>query len=282
VSTSPLFLESRFSGAGTPFTPLRIGWRHRRLIARLTRRQIEERYRGSILGFSWILLTPLLLLCVYTFVFSVVLQAKWGGQADSSSGFALYLFSGLIVYNIFAESMNEAPDLMGANKIYIKQMLFPVEILPWVTLASALFRFAASFLLLAVFFCLMRGLPPLTVLALPLVLVPVLLLTVGGVWIFSSLGVFLRDLSQVVGLITTALLFLSPIFYSPENVPHNLRSVYDLNPFAVLLEAHRQLLFEGHMPAPNDFLALCGFSWLVAWLGYGWFMKTKEGFADVL
>jgi lipopolysaccharide transport system permease protein len=276
------FLVEGVSGA-TPFAPLREGWRHRRLVLRLARRRIEERYRGSILGLLWALITPLLLLGVYTFVFSVILQARWGGQETGAPAeFALHMFAGLIVYGIFSECLNEAPGLLHANRVYIKQMVFPIEILPWVSLVAALFRFAASFLLLAVFYGVVRGLPPATALAFPLVLVPVVLVTVGGVWLLSSLGAYLRDLSQVVTPFTTALLFLSPVFYPAEHVPEPLRGAYDLNPFAVLLEGSRGLLFDGRVPDAGPLLGVLVFAWLVAWLGYAWFLGARKGFADVL
>jgi len=266
----------------SPLAFLRSGWSHRRLIGQLARRRIEERYRGSILGRAWALLNPLLLLAVYTFVFSVVFQAKWGLRQGGSVEFALFLFSGLIVYTVFSECVNEAPLLLRRNEIYIKQMVFPVEVLPWVGLTSALFHFAMGFVMLMGLHAWVRGVPPATALYLPLVLLPVPLLTLGATWWLSSLGIFLRDLSQVVGLSTTALLFLSPIFYPADRVPEAIRPAYELNPFAPVLEASKDVLFRGVTP---DWAPLAGIligAWLLAWSGYVWFMKTKKSFADVL
>lgn len=265
-----------------PFSFLRVGWRHRRLIVRLARRKIEARYRGSALGSSWTLLQPLLMLAVYTFVFGVVFQSRWQLDTGGQTPFALVLFAGMIFYGIFAECITEAPSLMLANQTYIKQMMFPIEILPWVSVVAALFSFAVNLALLAVFQVALQGPPPWTSLAAPLLLAPLLLLTLGMTWMFSAAGVFLRDLSQIAGVLATTALFLSPIFYPADRIPESFRPFYDLNPLVPMIEAFRAALFEGQLPDPRTLVALTALCWGVAWLGYVGFMRTRKGFADVL
>jgi len=270
------------AGAGNPLAFLGTGWRHRNLIRRLTWRQIEARYRGSVLGLLWTVLHPLLLLGVYTFVFSVVFRAKWNLPEGDRSAFALFLFSGLIVYWVFADCVVQAPGLMRANRIYIKQLVFPTQILPWVSLCVALFNLLMQLGILALFYATIHGLPPPTVLLLPFILLPVALLTLGSSWFLSSLGVFFEDVSQVVGVFVTALLFLSPIFYSTERIPAEFRGYYFVNPFAHILEMVRDVIFRGAQPEWHAWGLLMLGTGLVAWLGYAWFEKTRTAFADVL
>lgn len=265
-----------------PLSFLNAGWRHRRLILRLARRKIESRYRGSLLGSSWTLLQPLLMLAVYTFVFGAVFQARWGLQDETETPFALVLFAGMIFYGVFAECINEAPTLMTSNQSYIKQVLFPIEILPWVSLVAALFGFAVNLVLLFLFILVLTGPPPWTAVLAPLLMVPLLLLVVGLTWLLSAAGVFLRDLSQVAGVFTTALLFLSPIFYPADRIPDAFRPIYGLNPMVPLIEGFRGLLFAGRPPEPRAILFLLALGGVMAWLGYFGFMRTKKGFADVL
>lgn len=265
-----------------PFSFVQAGWRSRQLIARLVRRRVEARYRGSILGLMWILIHPLLMLIVYTFVFSVVFRARWDMPGGGKAEFALFLFAGLIQYTIFAECANEAPTLMASNQTYIKQVVFPVEVLAWVTLLAALWNFSASLMLLLVFQVAILGWPPLTALYLPVVMAPLVLFTVGAIWLLSSLGVFLKDLSQIVGVLTLALLFLSPIFYSASRIPEAFRPYYSANPMAQVLEMSRGSLFYGVAPNWGSFAILSIGGWLFAWFSYIWFMRTKGSFADVL
>ena len=265
-----------------PFSFLATGWRHRRLILRLARRRIEARYRGSMLGLLWSVAHPLLMLGVYTFVFSTVFRARWQRPEGGDADFALFLFSGLIFYSVLAECVNEAPRLMLDNRLYIKQLQFPIETLSWVSIATALFGFAVSAVILVGFHSLVAGAPPPTALYLPLVLFPLVLLALGLSWLLSSLGTFLRDLSQVTGVLTAALLFVSPIFYPSSVIPEAWQAAFHLNPLAPILEMARATLLEGFPPDWASLALLVVVGWGVAWLGFTWFMKTKGAFADVL
>jgi len=263
-----------------PLAFLTSGWRHRSLIRRLTLRRIQSSYRGSALGIAWAVLHPLLLLGVYTFVFSVLFRARW--ETQSRAEVALLVFAGLIVYSLFARPVNSAPDLMLSHRTYIKQIVFPVEVLAWVSVLAALFDLLVGWGLLLVFLVLAVGPPAPESAAVLLYLVPLVLLTLGCVWLLSSLGVFLRDISQSVGLFTTALLFLSPIFYPVSRIPEPYASWYAWNPLAVLVEGTRASFFEGTLPNLSSLAGVSVLGWTVAWLGFAWFQRTKRSFADIL
>jgi lipopolysaccharide transport system permease protein len=263
-------------------SPFKTFYSNRELVYSLTRREILGRYRGSLIGVLWSFLTPLLMLGIYTFVFSVVFQARWGGEVSSRTDFALVLFAGLMIFNLFSEMINRAPALILLNVNYVKKVVFPLEILPVVSLGTALFHFAISFLVWLLFVLLFRGIPPLTILFLPLVLLPFFLILLGASWMLASLGVYVRDVSQVTGVLVTVSMFLSPLFYSISSLPEPYRIFMHLNPMTFVIEQARGVMIWGE-----------GINWLgwglyvlvsliVAWLGFFWFLKTKKGFADVI
>lgn len=257
-------------------------WRNRSLIGVSTRREVLGRYRGSAFGLLWSFFNPLFMLAVYTVVFSVVFKARWNTGSDSKTEFALVLFAGLIVFNLFSECISRAPGIILGNANYVKKVVFPLEILPVVTLLSALFHGLISLGVWLLAYLVFFGLPHATVLYLPLVIVPLFLLIMGLSWALSSLGVYLRDVSQFIGIVTTVLMFLSPIFYPASALPENYRRLLYLNPLTAVIEQTRDVLFWGKNP---DFSMLSIYwlvSALVAWLGFAWFQKTRKGFADVL
>ena len=257
-------------------------WRNRELIKASVKREVLGRYRGSALGLLWSFFNPIFMLAVYTFVFSEVFKARWNAGSDSKTEFALVLFAGLIVFNLFAECINRAPGAILSNVNYVKKVVFPLEILPVVTLLSVLFHGLISLSVWLLAYLMFFGLPHATVLYLPLVILPLLLLILGLSWALSSLGVYLRDVSQFVVLITMVLMFLSPIFYPTTALPEHYRLLLYLNPLTAVIEQTRDVLFWGKAP---DFFVL-GIYWVAtlgaAWLGFAWFQKTRKGFADVL
>lgn len=257
-------------------------WRYRRLILSLTRREVVGRYRGSVFGILWSFFNPVFMLAVYTFVFSVVFKARWSAGDESKAKFALMLFAGLMIFNLFAECANRAPTLIIANVNYVKKVIFPLEILPWVAFGSAFFHALISFAVWLVFSFYVIGLPHATVLLFPLVLVPLTFLTMGLSWLLASLGVFLRDIAQLVGIITTTLMFLTPIFYPVSALPEQYRHLIYYNPLAFIVEQARGVLIFGQPLAWLNFGLLTVFSLFFAWLGFAWFQKTRKGFADVL
>lgn len=261
--------------------PLTVFWTHRRLILNLTKREIESRYRGSILGVIWTVLTPILMLLVYTFVFSVVFKAKWGDfSGDTTTEFALIVFSGLIVFNIFAECFNRAPSVVTDNPNFVKKVIFPLEVQAWSVLLVALFGALVSTLVWLVCYFLVNDFIPIKILLLPIVLLPLGLISLGIIWVFSSVGVYIRDLRQVVTIFTSMLIFLSPVFYPVSALPPRFQQILILNPLTSVLENVRNIAFFDLWP--THLLIQLVSSWVVAVLGLRWFKKTKPGFADVM
>lgn len=269
ISLSPLEIIASF-------------WRNRRLVAALTAREIAGRYKGSMLGGVWAFLLPMLMLATYTFVFSVVFKARWQGQGASRGEFALILFSGLLVFNLFSECLNRAPLLILQNQSYVKKVVFPLEILPFVTLASALFHVAISYAVWQVFALFVLGTPSWTVLLFPIQLLPVCLITLGLCWFAAALGVYVRDLSQLVGVILGVLMFLSPLFYPLSALPQNYHLLLALNPLAPAIEGARDVLIWARAPSVREYLQQMGAGVLVAWAGFAFFQRTRKGFADVV
>jgi lipopolysaccharide transport system permease protein len=257
-------------------------WRNRSLIKALTQREVIGRYRGSVMGILWSFLNPVFMLMVYTLVFSMVFKARWSGGSDSKTEFALILFAGLIVFNLFAECFNRAPGLILANVSYVKKVVFPLEILPWVALGSALFHALISLVVWLIAYLILFGVPYITVLLLPLVILPFLLFVMGLTWALASLGVYLRDVSQFIGLVTTAMMFLSPIFYPVSALPEAYRHLLLFNPLTPVIEQAREVLYWGKVPDMTVLSAYLLAAAFIAWLGFAWFQKTRRGFADVL
>lgn len=257
-------------------------WRNRSLIHASAKREVLLRYRGSALGLLWSFFNPLFMLAVYTFVFSEVFKGRWNAGGESKSEFVLMLFAGMIVFNLFAECINRAPGLILSNPNYVKKVLFPLEILPFVGLVSALYHALISLGVWLTAYLVLFGFPRATILILPLVILPFTFFIMGLSWALASLGVFLRDVSQVIGVVITALMFLSPIFYPASALPENHRYLLYLNPLTPVIEETRAVLFWGNLP---DF-GILGLYWgvtaTVAWIGFAWFQKTRKGFADVL
>ena len=249
----------------------------------MTKREVISRYRGSYLGLLWSFVNPVLMLSVYTFVFSVVFKARLGQDVSGDMlEFALLLFAGLIVFNLFSECISRAHNLILINVNYVKKMIFPLEILPWVTLGSALFHSGISVLVLLIFFIGMGHSISWTFLLLPVVIFPLLLLIMGLSWLLASVGVFVRDIGQFIGMILTTLLFLSPIFYPASALPESVRSYLFLNPLTFIIEQTRAVILFGQLPDWRGLAIYYAIAALVAWFGLFWFEKTRKGFADVL
>lgn len=258
-------------------------WRNRPLIWQMTKRDVVGRYRGSILGLAWSFFNPILMLTVYTFVFSVVFKARWGdGGEESKTQFAIILFAGMIVHGLFAECINRAPNLILNNVNYVKKVVFPLEILPWIALGSGLFHALANVVVLVLFFIVLNGYINWTVIFLPLIFLPLMLFAMGVSWFLAATGVYLRDVGQAIGMISTILLFLSPVFYPISALPERYQFMLQLNPLTFVIEQARNILIWGTVPDFKWFSAYLIASILVAWLGFIWFQKTRKGFADVL
>jgi lipopolysaccharide transport system permease protein len=266
--------------AAKPFL-MRQAIRQRSLIWQFVKRDVQSRYRGSWLGLGWSFLTPLLMLAVYTFVFREVFQSRWGQGNGGGVDFALRMYAGLVVFNFFAECVARAPRLIVDQPNLVKKVVFPLELLAWVSTFSGLFHLAvnAFVLLLA---ALVAGYGQPTMLLLPLVWLPLLPLVLGCSWFLASLGVYIRDIGQVIGLAISLLMFMSPIFYPVSAMPERWRFWLHLNPLTLIIENTRLVLLDGGVP--NMLLLSTYFlvALLIAVLGGWWFQATRKGFADVL
>jgi lipopolysaccharide transport system permease protein len=257
---------------------------YRHLIFQMIRREIYQRYRGSVLGFAWSFLSPLLMLTVYTFVFSVVFKARWGDGAnqESRTDFAITLFAGLIIFNLFAEIINQAPNLILGNVNFVKKLIFPLEILPFISIGAVLFHASASLLVLLTAQLVFKGFVPITVIFFPLILIPLLLVGLGLSWFISALTVYVRDIAHITPVLTTVLLFISAVFFPVSALPENYQFIILLNPIAVIISESRKVLIFGQLP---DWLLICWILFVglcLAIAGYWWFQKMRKGFADVL
>jgi len=257
-------------------------WHNRQLIVQMGRREVVGRYKGSVLGLAWSFFNPVFMLTVYTFVFSEIFKSRWAGASESKTQFAVLLFVGMIVQGLFSEVLNRAPSLIISNVNYVKKVVFPIEILPIVAMGAALFHSLISLSVLLVAFVLFNGYLQWTVVFAPLVLLPLVILIVGFAWMLASLGVFLRDVGQTITIITTVLMFLSPVFYPVSAVPERFRVWIMANPLTFIIEQAREVLIWGHLPDWTGLGIYTVAAVAVAWAGFAWFQKTKKGFADVL
>jgi len=259
--------------------------RSRQLIGQLVWRDIVGRYRGSLAGLGWSFFNPLLMLAVYTFVFSFVFDARWSADATAGTSrlsYSVVIFAGLIVHQIFAEGLSRSPSLITSQPNFVKKIIFPLEVLPVVVLCSSLFHAVISFVVLIFGSWLLVGSVSWTLFTLPLVIGPLALATLGVVWALSAASVYLRDLAQTTGIISAIALFLSPVFYSTDKVPGKLQWVVNANPLSFIIEQTRAVAIWGRAP---DWIGLALY-WLgsvvVAYCGYWCFRKARKGFADVL
>lgn len=256
-------------------------WRNRGLIKASIFREVAARYKGSIIGIVWSFLIPLCMLLIYTFVFSEVFKARWGTDS-SKTEFAFVLLIGLIVFNIFSECISRAPSIIVNNANYVKKVIFPLEVLPCVALGSSLFHAVASLLVWLVAYVALVDIPHYTILFIPFVLLPFGLFIVGISWFLASLGVYLRDVGQVIGVVITAAMFLSPVFYPATAIPETYRFLLYLSPITLAVEQTRDLLYWGKLPNFSALIKYYVMASTVACLGFAWFQKTRKGFADVL
>jgi lipopolysaccharide transport system permease protein len=258
-------------------------WQHRQLIKQMAWREVIGRYKGSFIGLFWSFINPVLMLAVYTFVFSVIFKARWGiDGGDSKTSFALILFVGLIVHGLLAEVLNRAPSLIVSNVNYVKKVIFPLEILAAISLLAASFHSMVSILVLLLASAAINFYLPWTVILLPIILLPLIILIVGLSWILASLGVFIRDIGQTIGIITTVMFFLAPVLYPLSAMPEKYHPYILANPLTFIIEQAREVLIYGHLPNWSGLGIYMLIAIGIAWAGYAWFQKTRKGFADVL
>ncbi len=256
---------------------------NRALIFQLTRRAITGRYRGSIAGVGWSLAIPILMLIVYTFVFGFVFKMRFNQATGGSNlGFAAFLFSGIVVHGFMAECLNRAPSLVTGNAQYVKKIVFPLQCLAWVVIFTALFQTTISVLILSLFLLVVNGVVYWTALLAPLVLLPLMIMASGAIWIIGGLSVYMRDFAQLMGVLTTLMLFLGPVFYPLNVIPSPLRYVFYLNPITAIIEQMRRIMIDGEMPDWTVLGIYTVVALLLARIALALFNRMRGGFADVL
>ena len=266
-----------------PFLVVEIVVKNKDLLKQLVRRNVESRYKGSSLGLVWSFIQPLMMLCVYTFVFTFVFKARWGIDTGGGRGaFAIIMFCGMAIFNIFSESVVSNCSIIVGNPNYVKKVIFPLEILPIAQVLSTVILSSVWFVLLFAGTLLLLNTISWTMLLLPITIIPLILFTTGISFFVASLGVYIRDVQHLIGVVMQILFFMTPIFYPITAVPEKIRWVLQLNPLSLIVAETRKIFLYGQQP---NWL-LVGISFLVGavifQLGLIWFMKTKKGFADVL
>lgn len=258
-------------------------WKNKGLIFELTKRDVLGRYKGSLFGLAWSFFNPLIMLTVYTFVFSVVFQVKWSIDAtDNKVNFAVIIFAGMMVHALFSECINKSPSLIINNANFVKKVIFPIDILVWVSMGSALFHFLISLIILLMVQLLFNNSFSSFVMLLPVIILPLIFISIGISWVLSSLGVYLRDINQITAVITMILMFVSPIFFPASAIPEKYQYILTINPLTIFIEGTRNVLLFERMPDWAGIIHAYLISIVVMSVGYWWFQKTRRGFADVL
>ena len=267
-------------GALISFEGLR---RNRGLVGNLVRREVAARYRGSWLGFFWPILQPLLLLGVYTFIFSLVFGARWPGIYESDlAGYAIVVFSGLVTFNIFAESVRGCPKLIISNRAFVQRVVFPLEVLPAVQVGAALVHASIGFAVTLVFLVASGAPVYSTVFVVPFVWLGFAAFSLGVCYLVATIAVFVRDLEPLIAIGITALFFGSAIFYPLERLPDGVEVWIRFLPTAAAVDLSRRLLLLGEMPGQQDLLVPAAISFATLLFGYVCFMRAKGRFADAL
>lgn len=254
---------------------------NRSLLLSLIIRDIQTRYRGTIIGFLWAVIFPLMMLAVYAFVFGGVFHARWG-SGGSMKDFVLMLYCGLIVHTVFSETLTRSSSAILSNPSYVKKVVFPLELLTVSHLGSAVFNAMIGLGLLCLFLLIQHQSIPLTALYVPLVFAPLLILTIGLAWFLAAIGVFFRDVGQLIGVVMSVLLFLSPVFYPASSAPVLAQRLIYFNPLTVPIEDLRAVLILGHQPHWLHWSAYMVVSVAMAIGGLWIFQKSRPAFADVI
>lgn len=254
---------------------------HRELVGSLVRRDLSNRYKGSMMGLFWAIVTPVLQITIFTFIFAGIFKSRFGSQR-SEYGFAVYLFCGMLPWIAVAEAIQRATTSLTENVNLVKRVVFPIEALPVnLVLSAVVQQLIGTGILLVAALLLERVLHP-TALLLPLLLVPQLLLTFGLSWLAASLGAFLRDTPQFTQLLLMVFQYLTPIYYPEEMIPPRFQWINQLNPMAPLIRSYRRILLEGQWPDWQGLAFTMAFALVCFVFGYWWFERTKKAFADIL
>jgi homopolymeric O-antigen transport system permease protein len=251
------------------------------LIFSLAKRELLTRYKGSVLGLIWAVLTPVVMIITFTFIFAGIFGARFG-NSTSHWDYAIYLYCGLVPWTMFQDTLQQSATTIVSHANLVKRVVFPLETLPVSLAISALGNQLFATIALIVAAVIIQRDVHITVLWLPILLLPQLLIAIGGAWLIASLGVFLRDIVQGVSLVLMAWMYLTPIMYPESYVPERLRGLMNLNPFTALVRSYRRVILEGQAPDWSGLGYLTVIALLVFVLGYWWFARTRKNFADVI
>lgn len=255
--------------------------RHGALIQSFVRRDLQARYKGSTIGLFWSVIHPLIMLLLYTFVFSAILKVRVG-VAEGTEHFAIYLFCGLLPWGAFSEGLSRSTGVILEHGNLIKRAIFPSEILPVYPVISGIVNELIGFgILLAALVVTSHRLSP-VMLVLPVILLLQFMLTMGLAWLVAGTTVFIRDLGQVLGMVLTVWVFVTPIFYPPSLVPADLRALLMVNPMYAVVEAYRSLILMGQFPPWESLAFLAAFAAVIFLVGYRVFTRMQPAFADVI
>lgn len=252
------------------------------LLGQLVRRELHDRYRGSVLGFAWAFVLPLAMVAVYTFVFGFVFRARWAGAGDDPLAFALFLYCGLVPYLFVADALGRAPALLVGYSALVKKVAFPLPLLALAATAAAAVHMLIGLAVLLLFALLALGQLQWTALLAPLAVLPLIIATLGAVLALASSGVFFRDLAQAVAVGLPVLMFLSPVFYPVDAVPEPFRAWMRGNPLTDVIESLRLLVVQGALPDAGAWLMSLAGAAVLAAIGWLWFRRLAPGFADLL
>lgn len=256
--------------------------RNKSLAWELSKREVLRGYRGASFGLAWSVISPFMMLGVYAFAFGTVMKSRWPQEAGGDHSYAVILFVGLIVHGFFAECVSGAVTLVVGNPNFVKRVVFPLDVLPWPMMFSALFHALMNVVVLVLLMLALEHRLHLTLLLLPLIFIPLMLLTLGLSWLLASVGVYFRDISQVMPAFVTAMLFLSSAIIPVSILPQNLQTVFHLNPLTFFIDEARAVVLMGQLPNWWALALATVGGLLMAWLGHAWFVMTQRGFADVL
>lgn len=251
------------------------------LIISLTRRELAARYRGSVLGILWALLTPVVMIAIFTIIFAGIFNARFGASS-SHWDYALYLFCGLLPWTAFQESLQLSSNTIVAHANLVKRVVFPLETLPVAQTLAAVTNQMFGTVALIVGAIVLRREMHATIVFLPLLVIPQIIATLGAAWLLASLGVFVRDIVQGITLFLMAWMYLTPIIYPESMVPERYRAIINLNPFTPLVRNYRRILLDGNLPDWRGLAYFTVFAIASFLFGYWWFARTRKNFADVI
>lgn len=255
---------------------------YRHLTFELTRREILGRYRGANFGLLWSLIGPLMMLVVYTVAFGTIFGSRWNQASGDTAAFGMVLFLGILTHGFVAECLIRAPRLMIENANYVKRVVFPLQVLGWTTALSALFHMAMNVLVFAVLNAVLFGKFSSYIVLVPVVVLPLLLIAVAACWVFASLGVYLRDISQAMPVIVTAMLFLSSAIVPVDSLSPAYQRIFHLNPLTFFIDQIREVALWGRLPDWPGLALAMAIALVALYLAHAWFRFTSKGFADVL